>query len=58
MAGNAKQYVDQCMSSMQSTADTLQQALNSAEKQDNKNKIQQAINSINAAHQQLSGFQD
>lgn len=54
----AKQYVDQSMSSMQNTVSTLQQALNSAEKPDNKNKIQQAINSLNSAQQQLSGFQD
>ncbi|NRT69979.1 hypothetical protein [Clostridium beijerinckii] len=34
------------------------QALSSAEKQDNKNKIQQAINSLNSACQQLSQYQD
>ncbi|MBM7615770.1 hypothetical protein [Alkaliphilus hydrothermalis] len=54
----AKQYVDQSMSSVQSTVNTLQQALNAAEKPDNKNKIQQAINSLNSASQQLSGYQD
>ncbi|SDK39219.1 hypothetical protein [Natronincola ferrireducens] len=58
MPGKAKQYVDQGMSSVQNTVNTLQQALNSAEKPDNKNKIQQAINSLNAAQQQLSGYQD
>ncbi|WP_199872917.1 hypothetical protein [Inediibacterium massiliense] len=58
MPGKAKQYVDQGMSSVQSTVNTLQQALNSAEKPDNKNKIQQAINSLNSANQQLSGYQD
>ncbi len=58
MSGKAKQYVDQSMSSVQSTVNTLQQALNSAEKQDNKNRIQQAINSLNAVHQQLTGYQD
>lgn len=58
MPGKAKQYVDQSMSSVQSTVNTLQQALTSAEKPDNKNKIQQAINSLNAAQQQLSGYQD
>jgi hypothetical protein len=46
------------MSSVQSTVGTLQQALSSAEKEDNKNKIQQAINSLNSAQQQLSGYQD
>jgi hypothetical protein len=58
MPGKAKQYVDQSMSSVQSTVSTLQQALDSAEKQDNKTKIQQAINSLNSACQELSGYQD
>jgi hypothetical protein len=58
MPGKAKQIVDQSMSSVQSTVSTLQQALSSAEKPDNKNKIQQAIDSLNAAQQQLSGYQD
>ena len=54
----AKQYVDQSMSSVQTTVNTLQQALSTAEKQDNKNKIQEAINSLNSAQQQLSQYQD
>ncbi|MFS0779221.1 hypothetical protein ABC255_24895 [Neobacillus sp. 3P2-tot-E-2] len=54
----AKQYVDQSMSSVQNTVDTLQQALSNTEKLDNKNKIQQAINSLNEVQQQLSGYQD
>lgn len=58
MPGKAKQYVDQGMSSVQNTLNTLQQALSSAEKTANKNKIQQAINSLNSVHQQLSGYQD
>ncbi|WP_171903860.1 hypothetical protein [Cellulosilyticum sp. I15G10I2] len=58
MPGKAKQYVDQSMSSVQNTVSTLQQALSSAEKPDNKNKIQQAIESLNSAQQQLSGYQD
>lgn len=58
MPGQAKQYVDQSMSSVQTTVKTLQQALSSAEKPDNKNKIQQAINSLNSAQQQLTGYQD
>ncbi|MDR7077184.1 uncharacterized membrane protein (DUF106 family) [Neobacillus niacini] len=55
---NAKDYVDQSMSSVQNTVNTLQQALSNAEKQENKNKIQQAINSLNSAQDQLSGYQD
>jgi hypothetical protein len=55
---NAKQYVDQSMSSVQGTVDTLQQALSNAEKPDNKNKIQQAINSLQTVQEQLSGYQD
>ena len=58
MPGKAKQYVDQSMLSVQTTVNTLQQALSSAEKPDNKNKIQQAINSLNSVQQQLSGYQD
>jgi len=58
MPGKAKQFVDQSMSSVQNSVSTLQQALGSAEKPDNKNKIQQAINSLNSAQQQLSGYQD
>jgi hypothetical protein len=58
MPGKAKQYVDQSMSSVQNTMNSLQQALGSAENPDNKNKIQQAINSLNSAMQQLSGYQD
>lgn len=58
MPGKAQQYVNQGMTSVQNTVSTLQQALNSAEKQDNKNKIQQAINALNSAQQQLSGYQD
>ena len=55
---NAKDYVDQSMSSVQNTVNTLQQALSSAEKTENKNKIQQAINSLNSAQDQLSEYQD
>ncbi len=58
MPGKAKQYVDQSMSSLQTTVSTLQQALNSAEKPDNKAKIQQAISSLNSASQQLSQYKD
>ena len=58
MPGKAKQYVDQSMSSVQDTVSTLQQALSSAEKQDNKERIEQAINSLNSAQQQLSKYQD
>lgn len=58
MPGKAKQYIDQSVSSVQSTIGTLQQALSSAEKQDNKNKIQQAIDSLDSACQQLSQYQD
>lgn len=55
---NAKDYVDQSMSTVQNTLNSLQQALNSAEKPENKNKIQQAIDSLNSANKQLSGYQD
>ena len=58
MPGKAKQYVDQSMSTMQNTVASLRQALSSAEKPDNKAKIQSAIDSLNSAHQQLSNYQD
>jgi signal transduction histidine kinase len=58
VAGKAKQYVDQSLTSVQTTVNTLQQALNSAEKPDNKNKIQQAIDLLGSAQQELSGYQD
>ncbi len=58
MPGKAKQYVDQSMSTVQNTVNSLQQALTSAEKPENKNRIQQAINSLNSVYQQLSGYQD
>ncbi|MBC8061324.1 MAG: hypothetical protein H7Y18_11765 [Clostridiaceae bacterium] len=55
---NAKQYVDQSMTTVQSTVISLQQALSSAEKADNKAKIQLAIDSLNSACQQLSSYKD
>mgnify|MGYP000921568238 CR=1 FL=1 len=56
---NAKQTIDQCMTTIQgSVLSSLQQALSSAEKPENKAKIQSAISSINSACQQLSGYQD
>jgi hypothetical protein len=55
---NAKDYVNQSMSSVQNTVNTLQQALSNAEKPENKNKIQQAIDSLNSVQDQLSGYQD
>ncbi len=59
MPGKAKQYVDQSMSNMQNTVvSSLQQALNSAEKPNNKAKIQSAIDSVNSACQQLSNYKD
>ncbi|MEH7179542.1 hypothetical protein V7125_12105 [Neobacillus vireti] len=54
----AQDYVNQSMSSVQNTVNTLQQALSTAEKPENKNKIQQAINSLNSVQDQLSGYQD
>ena len=41
-----------------STTSSLQQALSSAEKTENKQKIQSAIDSINTACQQLSQYKD
>jgi hypothetical protein len=58
MSGKAKQQVTLSISSIQSTVNTLQNALNSAERADNRNKIQQAINSLNSVQLQLTDFQD
>lgn len=58
MPGKAKQYVDQSMSTVQNTITSLQQALSSAEKLDNKARIQSAIDSLNSATKQLSSFKD
>lgn len=58
MPGKAKQYVDQSMTTVQTALSSLQQALTSAEKPDNKDKIQQAINSLNTATQQMSEYRD
>lgn len=46
---NAKQYVDLTMSTLKNTTNSLQQAMSSAEKADNKSTIQSAIDSINTA---------
>ena len=54
----AKQFIDQSMTTAQNTVSSLQQALTSAEKQENKAKIQSAIDSVNSACQQLSSYQD
>ena len=54
----AKQCVDQSMTSVQNTVASLQQALTSVEKEDNKAKIQTAIDSLNSASQQLSSYKD
>ena len=58
MSGKAKQQVTLSISSIQATINTLQNALNSAERPDNKNKIQQAIHSLNSVQLQLTDFQD
>ncbi|EYE89617.1 hypothetical protein Q428_00900 [Fervidicella metallireducens AeB] len=58
MPGKAKQYVDQSMSTVQNAVSSLQQALTSAEKPENKAKIQQAINSLNTAADQLRQYKD
>ena len=55
---NAKQYVDLSKSTLMNTTSSLQQALNSAEKAENKQTIQSAIDSINTAYQHLSQYKD
>lgn len=55
---NAKDYVNQGMSSVQITVNSLQQSLASVEKESNKAKIQSAISSLNSACQELSQYKD
>ena len=54
----AKDYVDESMSTVQNAVSSLNQALGSVEKADNKAKIQQAITSLNSACDNLSNYQD
>lgn len=54
----AKDYVDLGMTSVKNTVSSLQQALGSVEKEENKAKIKSAIDSLNSACQQLSNYQD
>lgn len=55
---NAQDYVNLSMTNVQNTVSSLQQAIASAEKPENKAKIQSAIDSLNSASQQLSNYQD
>lgn len=54
MQGNAKHVINESISSLQTCVDSLQHALGSIEKKDNKDKVQQAIVSLNSACHQLS----
>ncbi|SFB18644.1 hypothetical protein [Clostridium frigidicarnis] len=54
----AKDYVDESMSTVQNAVSSLNQALGSVEKADNKSKIQQAISSLNSACDNLSNYKD
>lgn len=56
--GKAKQCVDQSRTTLENTVSTLRNAMNEAEKAENKNKIQCAIDSLNHACQELGSFQD
>lgn len=58
MQVTAKQSVEQSMSSVKTTVNILEQALHYIDRQDNKNSIQQIINTLNAAQNQLSQFED
>lgn len=56
--GKAKGYVDESMTTVKTAVDSLQQALNTVEKNDNKGKIQHAINTLNSACSELSRYKD
>lgn len=58
MANKAQDYINQCMSSAQSMTSALQQAISMAEKPENKEKIQEAMNAINSACNCLQSYKD
>lgn len=56
--GKAQNIVNSSVDSMKGALSSLNQAMMNCEKQENKNIIQSAINSINSACNNLSNFQD
>lgn len=58
MPNKTKDYVDMSMSAAQSMKSNLQQAVSKAEKAENKEKIQQAMNAIDTACNCLSSYKD
>lgn len=54
----AQDNVNMGLNSIKSAINNLEQAMMSCEKQENKNVIQSAINSINTACTQLNNFKD
>lgn len=58
MAQKAQDVVNQSMTTAKNLVSSLQQAASMAEKPENKEKIQQAMDSINCACNSLSSYQD
>lgn len=58
MANKAQDYVNQCMNTAQNMISSLQQAASMAEKPENKEKIQEAMNAVNSACNCLQSYKD
>lgn len=58
MPGRAKDYVNDSINTVKTAVDSLQQAINTVETNDNKGKLQQAINALNSTCEQLSDYED
>lgn len=56
--GKSQTIINSSMSSIQGALNNLNEAMASCEKQENKNVLQSAIDSINCACDHLSKFQD
>lgn len=56
--GKAKQCIDQSKTTLENTISTLRNAMNEAEKNENKQRIQCAIDSVNHACDELCKYQD
>ncbi|MEG0295078.1 MAG: hypothetical protein RR620_00085 [Clostridium sp.] len=54
----SQDYVNQGKATLNTAVNSLQQALISAENMENKAVIQEAMNSLNSATQNLSNYQD
>lgn len=54
MQGNAKKVISESISSLETCIGSLQQSLNAVQNQTKRQKLEQAIDSLNSACEQLS----